>query len=137
VHNCYLDGLNRTYDFVSLVNVFSHLPDFRGFLLQLRAKLNSFGELYLETGNVADMQRSQFSGVLSLPDHLTFAGEKHITGFLEQAGFSIVRVERRRIDTLWELMKDLIRKALGQPVKLRLPYTSPYRSLMIRAKRID
>ncbi len=29
---------------------------------------------------------------LDLPDHLVFAGEKHLTGYLNDAGFSIVAI---------------------------------------------
>jgi 2-polyprenyl-3-methyl-5-hydroxy-6-metoxy-1,4-benzoquinol methylase len=137
IHNCYLDGLNQTYDFASLVNVFSHLPDFREFLSQLKAKLTRNGQLFLETGNVADMRRQDFSGVLSLPDHLVFAGEKHIVGYLEQGGFRVLKIVRHRVDTPQEFLKDIARKCLGQPVRLRLPYSSPYRSLLIRATRVD
>ena len=49
----------------------------------------------METGNLADLDRREdFPGELGLPDHLTFAGEAHLLGFLERAGFELVRIER-------------------------------------------
>lgn len=135
VHEQFLDQLTAKYRFISIINVFSHLPDFHSFLRSVRDSLTENGEVFIETGNVADMQRERFSGVLSLPDHLVFSGEKHISGYLEQAGFEILKVERHRVDTIIGFVKDVVRKITGQPVLIRIPYSSPYRSLLIRARR--
>ncbi len=135
IHEHYLDQLTKEYQFISVINVFSHLPDFHEFLRTARERLVPNGEILIETGNVADMERSRFSGVLSLPDHLVFSGERHIHGYLEKAGFEVVGLERFRTDTVVGWAKDIARKLMGQPVLMRLPYTSPYRSLLVRARR--
>ncbi len=135
VKECYLNEVRSTFDFLSLANVFSHIPDFRLFLKDVKNALNPNGELFLETGNTGDLTRkSQVPSDLDLPDHLVFAGEKHLVGYLSEAGFSIVQMEKIRIDGPINFGKNIVKKALGRKVSLMLPYTSPYRSIRIRAK---
>lgn len=135
VVNGYLADIDRTFDFLSLIHVFSHVPDFRSFLTELKGKLVPGGEFLLETGNIADLDRpNQNSTDLDLPDHLTFAGKAHIIGFLEEAGFEIVSVRSEPRDNFLGLAKALAKKALGRPAHIIVPYTSPYRNLMYRAR---
>ena len=122
-------------DFVSTVDVFSHIPQFDRFLDDVKSVLNKGGEIFVETGNLADVAaRKDFPGELGLPDHLVFAGEAHIRGFLERAGFEIVGLERVRIDGITNLAKNAAKKILGRPVRVTLPYTSAYRQLLVRAR---
>lgn len=131
----YLRREREKVQIVSFVDVFSHLPDFGSFLDDVRAVLRPGGEIFMETGNLADLQyREEFPGELGLPDHLIFAGESHIRGYLDRAGFDVVRIERRRIDGLSNLAKTLAKRALGRPEMVRLPYTSRYRQIMVRAR---
>ncbi len=134
VHELYLNQLTEQYEYISIINIFSHIPDFHSFLADVRSRLVANGEIFIETGNVADMPRKKFPGVLSLPDHLVFSGESHIRGFLDQAGFETISVTRKRVDTFRETTKNFAKKLLGRPVLLRLPYSSPYRSLQIRGR---
>lgn len=121
--------------FVSIVDVFSHIPDFDAFLADVASVLEPGGEIFVETGNLADLQRrEEFPGELGLPDHLVFAGQKHLRGFLERAGFEIVRIERQRIDGFTNLAKNLVKRLMGRPVTLAVPYTSHYRQLLVRAR---
>jgi SAM-dependent methyltransferase len=127
-------GRPRT-DFVSIVDVFSHVPQFHQFLQDVRSALTPRGEVFVETGNLADLRsRAEFPGELGLPDHLVFAGEAQLRGFLDRAGFDLVRMERVRIDGMVNLAKNVVKKALGRPVRLALPYRSNYRQLLIRAR---
>lgn len=120
---------------ISVVDVFSHVPDFGAFLAELRQALEPGGELYVETGNLADLERrDQFPYELGLPDHLVFAGERHLRGYLERAGFEIVRVRTQRIDGLGNLAKNAVKKLIGRPAAFGLPYTSAYRQLQVRAR---
>jgi len=120
---------------VSTVDVFSHIPDFWEFLLSVKAVLQPGGEFFVETGNLADLQhREEFPGELGLPDHLVFAGESHLLGFLERAGFDVVRIRRERIDGLLNLGKNVIKKLIGRPAQFGMPYTSAYRQLQVRAR---
>lgn len=131
----YLCDVTEKFDFVSLVNVYSHIPDFRAFLEEIRNVLADNGEFYLETGNVGDLVHShEVPTELCLPDHLVFAGEQHLTGYLSEAGFSIVAIRRMRKDGLINFAKNIIKKLIGRQVTLAIPYTSRYRLILIRAK---
>ena len=93
------------------------------------------GEFFLETGNIGDLVNSnEVPSELDLPDHLVFAGEKHIIGFLSEAGFSIVKIKKIRKDGIINFLKNIIKKIIGRKVALKIPYTSKYRSILIRAK---
>ena len=131
----YLRPTHPKVEYVSVVDVFSHIPQFDKFLLDVRSVLKPGGELFVETGNLADLQnRDEFPGELGLPDHLVFAGESQLCGYITNAGFEIVHIERIRIDGVVNLIKNIIKKVLGRPVTLGIPYTSNYRQLLIRAR---
>lgn len=82
------------YGFISLLNVFSHVPEPPELLRQLRALLEPGGELVLETGNWAELERPQITDRLHLPDHLSFASEALLRRLLEANGFEVLRVLR-------------------------------------------
>ena len=131
----YLGPDREKVDFVSVVDVFSHIPQFDHFLSDVRDVLHPDGEILVETGNLADLgSRDELPGELGLPDHLVFAGERQLRGYLERAGFAIVKVARVRVDGVVNLAKNLIKKTLGRPVSLTMPYTSSYRQLLVRAR---
>ena len=131
----YLRPTHPKVEYVSVVDVFSHIPQFDKFLLDVKSVLEPGGELFVETGNLADLQnRDEFPGELGLPDHLVFAGESQLCGYITNAGFEIVHIERIRIDGMVNLIKNIVKKVLGRPVTLGIPYTSNYRQLLIRAR---
>ena len=131
----YLQSNHAKVDIVSMIDVFSHIPSFGTFLLDVRNVLKPTGEVFMETGNLADLDRREdFPGELGLPDHLAFAGEAHLLGFLERAGFELVRIEKVRVDGVINTAKSIAKKILGRPVLLRMPYSSRYRQLLIRAR---
>lgn len=133
----YLRPTGEKVDFLSTVDVFSHIPQFDSFLAVVVQVLKAGGEFYLETGNLADVEgRSDFPGELGVPDHLVFAGEQHVRGFLERAGFQVVRIETARIDDLVNAAKCIVKKVMGKPTQIALPYRSPYRQLLVRAKLV-
>jgi hypothetical protein len=122
-------------DFISIVDVFSHIPAFDGFFAIVRSVLNPHGELFLETGNLADLdQQNDFPGDLGLPDHLVFAGEKQFGMFLSRAGFEITAIDRVPIDSFVYFTKSIVKRMLGRPTSVRLPYTSKFRSIRLRAR---
>jgi Zn ribbon nucleic-acid-binding protein len=135
VRAVYMQDVKERYDVVSLIDVFSHIPDFHAFLKDVKALLNPRGEVFLKTGNAADLKdRAQFPGPLTLPDHLTFGGEPQVRRFLEEAGFEIVDVRADRMDGILYSIRNLAKWILRRPVCLSLPYTSPARILWIRAR---
>jgi 2-polyprenyl-3-methyl-5-hydroxy-6-metoxy-1,4-benzoquinol methylase len=131
----YLSEVSEKFDFLSLINVFSHIPDFRVFLKDVKKVLKVNGEFFLETGNAGDLNSChQVPSELDLPDHLVFAGEQHLKGYLSEAGFSIVAIRRVRKDGLTNFAKNVIKKTIGRKVAPAIPYTSRYRSILIRSR---
>ncbi len=131
----YLDRAHPKVQIASIVDVYSHIPNFDGFLSQVRDVLLPEGQVFVETGNLADVdRRSEFPNELGLPDHLVFAGEDHIRGHLDRAGFEIVRIERQRTDGVVNLVKNAVKIAIGRTGHIGLPYTSSYRQLLVRAR---
>ena len=114
VHNCYLGTSQYRVDFISSVDTFSHIPDFNGFLEILASNLAPNGEIFIETGNLADLsKRNEFPGELGLPDHLVFAGESQLERYLRGAGFTTLKIERERIDGFMNFAKNLLKILLG------------------------
>jgi SAM-dependent methyltransferase len=131
----YLSDVRDKFNFISLVNVFSHIPDFRLFLAASKNVLFDNGELFIETGNIGDIvNRNEIPAELDLPDHLVFAGEDHIAGYLREAGFGIVDIKRRRKDGITNCVKNVVKRIMGREVNLSIPYTSSYRTLLFRAR---
>lgn len=137
VREAYTSDVTEQYDYVTLINILSHIPDFREFLNELKSVIKPGGELIIETGNIAELDNaSAVPSELNLPDHLVFAGEKHCVGFLTDAGFEIISVRRERRDGFVRFAKTIVKKAMGRKIHLQLPYQSSYRTLFVRAKLV-
>lgn len=133
----YLSEKTPSCDFVSVINVFSHVYDFDSMLQQIHGVLNKDGEVYIETGDMGRVDdRSDFPGELGLPDHVAFGSEKHLRGFLERNKFKIVSLQRSRADGLLFSLKCLVKRIIGRDTRVSLPYSSAYRELRIRAKKL-
>lgn len=89
-----LEHHDRQYDCISLLNVYSHVPDPGAFLDLLRQRLAPGGELVLQTGDVTGLTPETLFRPLYLPDHLSFATEDIVTGLLRRKGFRIVQVRK-------------------------------------------
>lgn len=138
VNEGYIEDVEKKFDFISFINVFSHIDDIDGFLKECNNHLTDSGELIIETGNMADLKSvSEAPGELDLPDHLMFAGEKHIIGFLERNDFKVINQISYRRDTLLNFIKAIIKKLIGRPANISIPYTSKYRTIIYRAKKIS
>ncbi|PEQ11623.1 hypothetical protein B2G71_15985 [Novosphingobium sp. PC22D] len=136
VRACTLDSLEGSFDVISLMNVFSHLPDFRSFLGDLARLLKPDGSLFLRTGNGGDLsRRADYPDKLDLPDHLVFAGRSSLRRILEEQGLTVTWEDTERLDTVRGAAKLMVKKALGKPVPFLLPYTSPFRDCFVRADR--
>lgn len=131
----YLRPGHPPVDVISSIDVFSHVPDYRAFLRDVAGALKPGGRVIIETGNLADVStRGEFPFELGLPDHLTFAGKAHLVGLLQETGFEVERIVEKRVDTALALVKSVAKKLIGRPGKLRVPYTSDYRQLVVRAR---
>ena len=89
-----LDSHQATYDYISLLNVYSHLPNPVEFLAKLKELLRPNGELVIETGDTANLPAADHYRPFCLPDHLSFASEKIVTDVLKRLGFEIVLVRK-------------------------------------------
>ncbi|MBT9463740.1 class I SAM-dependent methyltransferase [Hydrogenophaga sp.] len=135
VQNSYLEPNIFKADVISMVDIFSHIPNFHSFLQIVIKNLKPGGEIFLETGNLADLSlRREFPNELGLPDHLVFAGESQLRRYLIEAGFDVIQIKKQRIDGFLSSFKSIVKKLLGRPVVLGVPYSSHYRQLLIRAR---
>ena len=130
-----LSQIRGWYDVISLINVFSHIPDFEDFLRQAiahsRPKI-----IFLQTGNGGDIERSQYPDELFLPDHLVFAGVKHINLLLQKVGFRAEMVYQCRVDTPLGVAKRAIKGLLKGRLELSPPYVSPFRTIFFKARNL-
>jgi SAM-dependent methyltransferase len=116
-----LEGHGRKYDCISLLNVYSHVPDPGAFLELLRERLVPGGELVLQTGDVAGMTPETLFRPLYLPDHLSFADESIVTGLLRRKGFRIVKVRKYpAFPPLATGMRIAMHLALGRISRVRV-----------------
>lgn len=135
IRSCHLSDVTDRYDVVSLVNVFGHIPDFHEFLHEIRARLKTGGELFLQTGNAGDLaSAAQYPDDLYLPDHLVFAGMHHVRRFLADGGFEIISTHAARVDGFVNATKNALNRAIGKRARLFLPYASPFRTVSYRAR---
>jgi SAM-dependent methyltransferase len=136
VINDYLKPQQFEADFISNIDVFSHIADYRSFLRIVATNLKPLGEIIIETGNSADLQsRAQAPNEMGLPDHLVFAGRATMDRYFASAGFRVKDVVEERFDTISQMAKNAIKLAIGRPSYVAVPYTSPYRQLTFRAAK--
>jgi SAM-dependent methyltransferase len=82
------------YDVISLLNVYSHLPDPPKYLETVKRLLNPGGELILETGDTANFIAKDHYRPFLLPDHLSFASESILVGILKRLDFEILGIKK-------------------------------------------
>jgi SAM-dependent methyltransferase len=130
-----LKDISTQYDVVSLMNVFSHIPDFDRFLTELKHVMRKDSTILLETGNGGDLDTSdQYPDKLYLPDHLVFGGLSHVESYLKRNGFELMSVKTSRVDTLSWALKCVVKRSLGRDAKVVIPYTSPFRTVYFKAR---
>jgi 2-polyprenyl-3-methyl-5-hydroxy-6-metoxy-1,4-benzoquinol methylase len=111
-----IDSHEDRYDVISLLNVYSHLPDPPHFLSTLKALLNPQGELIIQTGDVADIPPDEQYKPLFLPDHLSFASEKIVVGILDKLNFDIISIRK------YSPIQFSVKAILRESVKKLSPY---------------
>lgn len=80
------------YDIISILNVWSHLPDPPQFLQALKRLLKPHGELIIQTGDTAQFAPEEHYRPFYLPDHLSFASEKIVSDILRRLDFEILKI---------------------------------------------
>lgn len=128
-----LGNLPGGYDVISLINVFSHIPDFKDFGGEIARLLAPGGSVWIETGNVADVSRGDYPDRLYLPDHLVFAGPEQMTRILADLGLKVVLVDPVRVDGPLYTLKAIVKSVVDGRPQLRLPWASPFRQVHYKA----
>ena len=89
-----IENHSKKYHAISLLNVFSHLPNPPEFLLKIRNLLYRDGELLLQTGDTSTLKSNEHPKPFYLPDHLSFASEKIVANLLKNTGFQIISITK-------------------------------------------
>ena len=89
-----LKNHDKQYDYISLLNVFSHLPNPPEFILQCKAILQPGGELLLETGDTANIPADEHYRPFQLPYEMSFASEDIVSDILRRCGFKIITIKK-------------------------------------------
>jgi SAM-dependent methyltransferase len=131
-----LDQLREQFSHVSLLNVFSHLPEPIPFLSMARDLLEPGGELLLQTGNGGDVTRREFPGELWFPDHLTFAGRKTLELVVEKLQMQLLGIHAYRSPPLtpMNVAKDLVKRVIRKDYN-PVDWRGPFRTLWLRARK--
>lgn len=131
------------YDCISLLNVYSHLPNPIQKLKEWTKLLKKNGEILIQTGDTSDLKSGNHPKPYYLPDHLSFASEKIITYILCKMDFEIIRIQKYRCASSPEvtpirIIKELIKLMIPSQKSKFLYYFKKYPNLnmWIRAKRI-
>jgi SAM-dependent methyltransferase len=129
---------NKSYDVISLLNVYSHLPNPPDFLGLIRQRLRPDGEVLLETGDTANLPSHRHTRPFGLPDHLSFASEQILSSVLKSSGFSVISVTRYpAVNLAFMKMRILIEavKVFLPNKKSQLPWM--YSQLRVAKYRTD
>lgn len=95
-----LETHSKKYDYISLLNVYSHLPNPIIFLKKLKRLLKPGGELFIETGHTSHLPVKDHQRPYNAPDHLSFANREIVESILERIGFDIIETRIYRNESL-------------------------------------
>lgn len=111
-----IDSHEEQYDIISMLNVYSHLPDPPTFLKSLKKLLNPGGEFILETGDSSSLAAKDHHRPFQLPDHLSFASESIVVGILERLDFEILCIKKYPFVkfSLNTIARELVKAVLPQ-----------------------
>lgn len=130
------------YDYVSLLNVFSHLPNPRETIACWSRLIREGGCLILETGHSCHLPAEQHHKPYYLPDHLSFANREIVEGILTSIGFEVIRTRIYRHTvfpnlTPGRIAREAIKCLLQRPNSLRAFFPpQPRRDMFILARRV-
>ena len=123
-----LDAHTDRYDYVSLLNVYSHIPDPVAELSKWKQLLRPHGRLILQTGDVGSLSAELLPRPLLLPDHLSFVTERQLRDVLDAAGFDVEMVAK------YPMMRWSCATVAKEATKILLP---GYRSRLRDLKRLQ
>jgi SAM-dependent methyltransferase len=145
IHGAPVEALNlpdKSFDVISLINVFSHLTSPTRTFQELHRILAPGGVLIVATGEMTAGVRKSHMHNWNLGDHLFFLGDRTMDRYAEKAGFDVAHHDR------WWLpehmyTKDWLRARGRSPLKnavksaiLHMPGAFPiFRAAMLRRQR--
>jgi 2-polyprenyl-3-methyl-5-hydroxy-6-metoxy-1,4-benzoquinol methylase len=131
-----LDATDSDYDVVSLINVYSHVPNFHEFGRMLASKLKQGGVLFLETGNLPELDsRADFPDILYLPDHLVFAAPRQMEMIARSIGLVMEATKAEPIDGVTWSAKATVKSVLRGKPRIVLPHASKFRTVFYRLRK--
>ncbi len=106
-----LETHDTQYDYMSLMNVFSHLRFPVDFFNTMNRLTRPGGKIIVQTGDTADFEAKDHYKPYALPDHVHFASAQIMRDFLKQTGFEVIEIYRYpyRERTPWILFKEAIK----------------------------
>ena len=134
--------IDNKFNYISLINVCSHLPDPISFLADIKSILSPKGEILLVTGNGGDIPAAEYPEPLYLPDHIVFLAEKNIIDIFDSLSMDVIKLNKYKtylptshINRLTALPKHIVKRASGLPSVYRFrEYSGGFRFLWIRAR---
>jgi len=138
-----IDKYDMKYDFISLLNVYSHLPNPIDFIEKVKKLLTPGGELFMETGHSCHLPVKYHHKPYYAPDHLSFANKEIVEDILKKEGFSIIKTKIYRfemfphITNIKSFLKELIKTLIGKHGNLQKFFPKyPDRDMFVRARLI-
>jgi SAM-dependent methyltransferase len=137
VRTCRLEDLPARFSAISLLNVFSHLQDPKGFVRECVTRLEPGGELLLETGDTAHLAAERHPRPLYLPDHLLFANEAIVRRICREVNLDVVSVHTYPAVSVipWQVLKEC--QLAIQARRLPRPFVALGRWVLERRRKID
>eukprot|EP01012_Entosiphon_sulcatum_P057016 TRINITY_DN8072_c0_g1_i1.p1 TRINITY_DN8072_c0_g1~~TRINITY_DN8072_c0_g1_i1.p1 ORF type:complete len:412 (+),score=71.99 TRINITY_DN8072_c0_g1_i1:60-1238(+) len=89
----------HSFDVVTAMNVLSHVPRPVEFYKAIARLVKPTGCMWISTGNAADIAAKEAPSHFDLPDHLVFAGKRHVYTIFHRAGLQVV--EYREFKHFW------------------------------------
>lgn len=86
---------HEQFDVVSLMNVYSHLPNPPAFLANLARVVKAGGYVLIQTGDSTNIGKDNIMKPAGLPDHMSFTNVAALTRMLKALGFNVERIVHR------------------------------------------
>jgi SAM-dependent methyltransferase/ribosomal protein S27E len=102
------DNHQTEYNFVSLLNVYSHLPNPAEKLAGWKRLVKKGGEILIETGDISGLTKHTITKPYFLPDHLSFATKDIVCGILQKIGFEVVDIKFYRHSAIPKLSLKIL-----------------------------
>ena len=110
-----IDNCNLKFNFISILNVYSHLYDPVKFLNKLNNLLLPNGEIFIETSDTVKYQAKDHYKPFHLPDHLSFASEKIIKDIFLRNSYEFISIKKT------PLVKGGLIKLIKETIKYIVP----------------